>query len=94
MVEAARSLNMRVPADLSVVGFDGIELAKIMELTTVEQPMQHMGELGARKLIAQIESAADVGSRPELIHLLPRLVQGRTITTPQPVSEVTATQKA
>jgi LacI family transcriptional regulator len=94
VLEAARALNMSVPADLSVIGFDGIELAEIMELSTVQQPMQHMGELGAQKLIAQIEGPADVGSRPELIRLQPRLIQRRTITTPPPTSEITPTQKA
>ena len=82
VLEAARSLNIPVPAHLSVVGFDGIELSEIMELSTVQQPMQHMGELGVQKLIAQIEGAADVGSRPELIRLLPGLVQRRTIAPP------------
>ena len=94
VLEAARALNMSVPADLSLIGFDGIELAEIMELSTVQQPMQHMGELGAQKLIAQIEGPADVGSRPELIRLQPRLIQRHTITTPPPMSEVTPTQKA
>ena len=93
VLEAARALNMSVPADLSVIGFDGIELSEIMELSTVQQPMQHMGELGARKLIAQIEGSADAGSRPELIRLQPRLVERRTITTPAPLNEVTPTQK-
>ena len=94
VLEAARALNISVPADLSVIGFDGIELAEIMELSTVQQPMQHMGELGAQKLIAQIEGTADAWSRPELIRLQPRLVQRRTITTPPPLRDVTPTQEA
>ena len=93
VLEAARSLNISVPDDLSVVGFDGIELSEIMELSTVQQPMQHMGELGAQKLIAQIEGAADAGSRPELIRLQPGLILRRTVSTP-PASEVIAAQKA
>jgi DNA-binding LacI/PurR family transcriptional regulator len=93
VLEAARSLNMSVPADLSVIGFDGIELSEIMELSTIQQPMQHMGELGAQKLIAQIEGAADIRPRPELIRLQTSLVQRRTITTPPPISEVTPTQE-
>ncbi len=94
VLEAARSLNILVPADLSVIGFDGIELSEIMELSTIQQPMKHMGELGAQKLIAQIESAVDVGSRPELIRLQPSLVQRCTITTPPSMSKITPTQKA
>lgn len=94
VLEAARSLNISVPADLSVIGFDGIELSEILELSTIQQPMQHMGELGAQKLIAQIEGSADARSRPELIRLQPSLVQRRTITTPPPMSEETPTQEA
>ena len=77
-----------------MIGFDGIKLVEIMELSTVQQPIQVMGELGAWKLIAQIEGTADVGSRPELVRLQPGLVQRRTIMTPPPLSEVTPTQNA
>jgi DNA-binding LacI/PurR family transcriptional regulator len=94
VLEAARSLNLRVPEDLSVVGFDGIELANILELSTVQQPMQYMGELGARKLIEQIENAKGAGSPPELIRLQPTLVQGRTISAPLSINEVTPIQRA
>lgn len=82
VLEAARMLNLSVPADLSLIGFDGIELAEILELSTVQQPMHHMGELGAQKLIAQIEGSADTRQRPELIRLQPSLVQRRTVAPP------------
>ena len=94
VLEAAKSLNLSVPADLSVIGFDGIELSEIMELSTIQQPMQHMGELGAQKLIAQIEDTANGGSKPELIRLQPGLVQRRTITTPPCIHEETLGQEA
>jgi len=92
VLEAARSLNLSVPTDLSVIGFDGIELSEILELSTVQQPMQYMGEVGAQKLIAQIESTADAA--PELIRVQPSLVLRRTITNPPAMSEVTLTQEA
>lgn len=94
VLEAARTLHLSVPADLSVIGFDGIELSDIMELSTVQQPMQHMGELGAQMLIEQIEVAADARSRPELIRLQPGLVQRSTIAAPPPLSEVSPIQEA
>jgi DNA-binding LacI/PurR family transcriptional regulator len=84
VLEAAKSLNLSVPADLSVIGFDGIELAEIMELSTIQQPIQYMGELGAQKLIAQIEGSADIGLQPELIRLQTSLLLRQTITTPPP----------
>jgi LacI family transcriptional regulator len=86
VLEAARSLNMSVPANLSVIGFDGIELSEIMELSTIQQPMKHMGELGAQKLIAQIEGTTDARARPELIRLQPDLVERRTVAPP-PINE-------
>ncbi len=92
VLEAARSLNLSVPADLSVIGFDGIELAEIMELSTVQQPIQYMGELGAQKLITLIEGSVDAGSRPELIRLQPKLVQRQTISTPPSMRDTTSTQ--
>ncbi len=81
VLEAARSLDLSVPADLSVIGFDGIELAEIMELSTVQQPIQLMGELGAQKLITQIENTADSVFRPELIRLQTNLLLRQTVTT-------------
>ncbi len=82
VLEAARSLHLSVPAELSVIGFDGIELAEIMELSTIQQPIQHMGELGAQKLIALIEDNEDSESRPELIRLQTSLLQRQTIASP------------
>ncbi|HYK85001.1 MAG TPA: LacI family DNA-binding transcriptional regulator [Ktedonobacteraceae bacterium] len=91
VLEAARSLNLAVPADLSLIGYDGIELSEIMELCTIQQPMKYMGELGVQKLIAQIEDSADGGSSspPELIRLRPSLIMRNTVTTPPPLSEAT-----
>jgi DNA-binding LacI/PurR family transcriptional regulator len=37
-----------VPGDLSVIGFDDIELAAAIGLTTVRQPLRESGRLGAR----------------------------------------------
>jgi LacI family transcriptional regulator len=48
LIEAARQRGLRVPYDLSVVGFDDTQLARIASppLTTIRQPLQEMGAVG------------------------------------------------
>jgi len=45
--EAARQLGLRIPEDLSVVGFDDIQTSEFMgpPLTTVHQPLQEWHRL-------------------------------------------------
>ena len=52
LIDVAKSMNIRVPEDLSVVGFDDNPLIQrsSVELTTVSQPIMEMGRLGAEKL--------------------------------------------
>jgi DNA-binding LacI/PurR family transcriptional regulator len=56
-MRALRELGQRVPADVSVVGFDDIDLALSVDppLTTVHQPIRQKGEEAVRVLIAAIE---------------------------------------
>ncbi|WP_203606803.1 LacI family DNA-binding transcriptional regulator [Streptomyces sp. SID11385] len=53
VLEAARVLGLRVPHDLSVVGYDDIPLAQWSSpaLTTVDQPLEQMAEEAARMLL-------------------------------------------
>ena len=46
-IEAARDAGLRVPEDLSIVGYDDIPLSRWMRLTTVRQPLRRMGEEAA-----------------------------------------------
>ena len=50
VIEAARLRGLRVPEDLSVVGFDDTQLARFCAppLTTVRQPLQEMGGVALR----------------------------------------------
>ena len=51
VVEAARARGLRVPEDLSVVGFDDTQIARMSSpaLTTVRQPLQEMGKVALRR---------------------------------------------
>ncbi|MCH9275546.1 LacI family DNA-binding transcriptional regulator [Bifidobacterium amazonense] len=55
--EAARVLRLRIPEDLSVVGFDDVQTAALMgpPLTTVHQPIREMSVEAVRMLLAMRE---------------------------------------
>lgn len=50
VLEAARARGLRIPADLSVVGFDDTQVARMASppLTTVRQPLRQMGRVALR----------------------------------------------
>jgi LacI family transcriptional regulator len=52
--QAAEELGVRIPADLSVVGFDNISEAKYLGLTTVDQFLADMGYVAVQMLIKLI----------------------------------------
>jgi DNA-binding LacI/PurR family transcriptional regulator len=55
VLEAAAALGLRVPGDVAVIGFDDIEMASVMGLTTVRQPLLETGARGASLLLAAID---------------------------------------
>ncbi len=66
--EAARRAGVRIPDDLSVVGFDDIEVVRWCgpPLTTVRQPFADMGAAAAEMVLQLIEGAAIQSARVEL----------------------------
>ncbi len=47
--------GLRMPGDISAVGYDGLDLARVMHLTTYSQNAQDLGRTAAEQLIALIE---------------------------------------
>jgi LacI family transcriptional regulator, repressor for deo operon, udp, cdd, tsx, nupC, and nupG len=57
-IKAVRDHGLRVPEDISVVGFDGHELAEVMELTTISQPVVNCGRRAGEFLLQTIVGSA------------------------------------
>jgi LacI family transcriptional regulator len=77
---AAHQRGIRVPEDLSIVGFDDIKYATIVSppLTTVRQPLAEIGRTGVHLLIRLIE-----GERPQSVRIeLPVRLVVRGSTAP------------
>jgi LacI family transcriptional regulator/LacI family repressor for deo operon, udp, cdd, tsx, nupC, and nupG len=81
---ACRELGLRVPEQLSVVGYDDVDLARYVTppLTTVHQPKLHLGEVAMQMLLAILED------RPVENRLLPVNLMVRASSGPveQPIA--------
>lgn len=79
VLAAARDAGLRVPRDLSVVGFDDIEISSYVGLTTVRQPLFESGRIGGSLLLDAVR-AADPPSAGE--HELDLELLERSTTAP------------
>ena len=82
VLQAADERGLRVPADLSVTGFDDIEIARAARprLTTVRQPLAELGRMAVTLLMRQLR-----GHQLDALHveLATELVE-RSSTAPPP----------
>jgi DNA-binding LacI/PurR family transcriptional regulator len=81
VLEAARAAGLDVPGELSVVGFDDIEVSGYAGLTTVRQPLFESGQLAAHMLLEALESEHLPGPSQRKLPL--ELVE-RSTTAPPP----------
>lgn len=67
-IDAARDRGLRIPDDLSVIGFDDVPQAASMypPLSTVRQPLEQMGRVATQMLLRLIEDPAAPAERVEL----------------------------
>ena len=56
VMDAAFELNIPIPHQLSVVGYDNIRDAEYVKLTTIQQPLYESGAIGAQILLSILDS--------------------------------------
>lgn len=59
IVAAAWRQGLRVPEDLAIVGYNDIDLAAYLDLTTMRVPMREMGGRGVQTLLAALGGEAE-----------------------------------
>jgi DNA-binding LacI/PurR family transcriptional regulator len=81
LIDEAEAMNIRVPEDLSVVGFDDnpLILNSDVQLATVSQPLMEMGRLGAENLYAISRGKAKL---PVKITLPTKFVKRKSVAEP------------
>jgi len=83
-IAAVQEASLRVPEDVSVVGYDGIAIGGLrnLSLTTVAQPLAEMGERAALRLVHRIEQP---DARAQHLTVEPHLVvRGSTAACADP----------
>lgn len=76
---AVNELGLRIPDDVSLVGFDDLALARVVKprLTIVAQPMGDIAREAARLMLERLEG----GARPGVskVELEPKLIAGESV---------------
>lgn len=78
VLRAAREAGVRVPDDLSVIGFDDIDAASLADLTTVRQPLEASGRRSGLRLLQMLGHSPE----DEVPELPPLRIVFRNSTAP------------
>ena len=67
-VRALKALGFRIPEQISIIGFDDNEFCRITTpcITTVRQPLDIMGEVGAQEVLRQISDGVSMNRHTSL----------------------------
>lgn len=85
LMACAQELGLRIPRDISVVGFDGMQLAAIpmISLTTIAQPVQDFARLSIEAILQHLTP----GMEPRSVMLEPTLIVRRSTAPPPEVTD-------
>ena len=54
-IQAAKKHGLKIPDDISIIGFDNHEMAEYFDLTTIEQPVHMLGEMAAWSIMEKLK---------------------------------------
>ncbi|EGQ8468399.1 substrate-binding domain-containing protein [Vibrio alginolyticus] len=79
VINAANELGIKVPDDLSIIGYDDIHIAKFMSpsLTTIHQPKYRLGQAAVETLVRGLD---DKSNDAQVVQLEPTLVVRNSVT--------------
>ena len=66
VLEAAAELGVRVPDQLSVIGYDDLEIASLLGITTIRQQLELSGQRGAALVIDAINGSNTHGTQEKI----------------------------
>jgi DNA-binding LacI/PurR family transcriptional regulator len=80
---ALHDAGLRVPADVSVLGFDDIQAASyiVPSMTTIRQPLERMGSLAAHVLLKKLANE----KQPETVKVDPELIVRESTAAARPM---------
>lgn len=89
-ISALREAALRVPKDVSVLGFDDIMAASMHHppLTTIHQPLRNMGQVAASTLLSLIRNGIPHPPSPAAITVYPKLVVRKSTGHAVSLSEI------
>ena len=83
-INAIRARRLRIPEDISALGYDGIQLSRVMtpSVTTWRQNTEALGRTAAGKLVELIENPKT--TLPEVLTVPGRLMEGESVARLRP----------
>ena len=75
-MEVINEMGLKIPDDISAIGYDGINMARILKLTTYEQNTTLLGQLAVRKLLQMIN---EPDLPPERVIVSGKMLEGKTV---------------
>jgi LacI family transcriptional regulator len=75
VLKVAREMGIKVPEQLAVIGFDDIDSAEYLDLTTIRQHLDESGKLAVEILLTHI---ADPSRTPQHVNLPLNLIERQT----------------